>query len=125
MIGMNNSPIMVVFVIAAIISCSTTPQLLDVDNRDQIIKELNIIADNAREYYKKPVRLGGGGNTFFGWTLHPSFSATRYGRYRTIVSGQNITVIGTGITLGYDGINFVKVVLISGPNTITSITIDN
>ncbi len=98
---------------------------MDVINREKIISELNIIAENAQEYYKKPIHMGGGEYTFLGWTIHPSLAFTRYGRYSVTVSPQHITLVGTGITLGFDGKNFIKITMSAGPNSVTYTSIQN
>ena len=38
-------------------------------NREAIIADLTDIAIMAQKYYREPIKLGGGGNTFTGWTV--------------------------------------------------------
>ena len=116
---------MVAFAVITFISCSSTNQLLDVINREKIICGLRIIVEDAQAYYKKAANMGGGGYTFSGWTMHPALSASYYGRYSATVSPQHIVLVGTGVTLGFDGKNFVKITMFSGPNSVIYTSIQN
>ena len=38
-------------------------------NRDGVVSDLTNLASLAQTYYRKPTALGGGNNTFTGWTI--------------------------------------------------------
>ena len=83
----------------------------------------------AQQYYRKPVALGGGGNTFTGtvaWNIPPALDTTGNGIYtRTASAAQSVTIQGVGNETGNDGTTQVKVTMVVGPNSITSTTINN
>jgi len=94
-------------------------------NRDAVIADLTNLASLAQQYYRKPTALGGGGNSFTGWTIPPQLATTGNGTYTATVSAQSVTLVGTGNETGNDGSTPVKVTMVVGPTKITSTTIDN
>ena len=88
-------------------------------NRDGVISDLNDLGAMAQQYYKKPTSMGGGGNTFTGWTIPTGLDSTANGTYSATVAAQTVTITGTGTELGNDGSNPVQAQASVGPNTIT------
>jgi len=95
-------------------------------NRDAVIADLNNIGAYAQQYYRKPPSLGGGGNSFEGWTIPPSLATTGNGTYS--ISGEPqanvVTIVGTGNEIGNDGETKVKATAVVTPTNIT-VTINN
>jgi Tfp pilus assembly protein PilE len=79
-------------------------------NRNAVIQDLNTLAAKAQEYYKKPTSLGGGGNSFVGFTIPTGLSSNANGTYA--ISGSatatQIVFTGTGTETGNDGSTKVK-----------------
>ena len=94
-------------------------------NRDATISDLTNLASLAQQYYRKPTALGGGGNTFTGWTLPASLDTTGNGTYSVTVAAQTVTLVGTGNEKGNNGTSAVQVTMVVGPDRITSTTINN
>jgi Tfp pilus assembly protein PilE len=94
-------------------------------NRDAVISDLTTLAAMSQQYYRKPTAMGGGGNTFTGWTIPTSLQSTANGSYDETVTATAITLVGTGNELGNDGSDSVQVTMVVGPNQITSTTINN
>ena len=94
-------------------------------NRDAVISDLTTLAAMSQQYYRKPTAMGGGGNTFTGWTIPQSLESTANGSYAETVTANSITLVGTGNEIGNDGADSVQVTMVVAPNTITSTTIDN
>ncbi len=94
-------------------------------NRDAVISDLTNLASLAQQYYRKPQALGGGGNTFTGWTIPGTLDTTGNGVYTKTVAAQSVTLVGTGNENGNDGTGKVKVTMIVGPNSISSTSINN
>jgi Tfp pilus assembly protein PilE len=65
-------------------------------NRDGVVSDLNNLGAMAQQYYKKPTSMGGGGNTFTGWTLPAELDTTANGNYTVTVSAQSVTIQGYG-----------------------------
>ena len=97
-------------------------------NRDAVISDLTNLASMAQQYYRKPAALGGGGNTFTGWTVPAALDTTGNGVYPQsahTIAAQSVTLVGVGNEKGNDGTSNVKATMIVGPNSITSTTINN
>lgn len=93
-------------------------------NRDGLVSDLNNIGAFAQQYYRKPTALGGGGNSFSGWTIPPNLVTTGNGTYTATVAPTIVTIVGTGNEKGNDGTNKVKATAIITPDNIT-VTINN
>ena len=94
-------------------------------NRDAIIADCTNLASLAQQFYRKPTALGGGGNTFTGWTVPAALDTTGNGVYTAVVAAQSVTLTGTGNEKGNNGTTNVQATMIVGPNSITSTTINN
>jgi Tfp pilus assembly protein PilE len=94
-------------------------------NRDAVISDLTNLAALGQQYYRKPAALGGGGNTFTGWTIPTQLATTGNGTYTVTVAAQSLTIVGVGTELGNNGTSGVKATMVVGPNAITSTTINN
>ena len=93
-------------------------------NRDAVIADLNNIGAFAQQYYRKPTAMGGGGNSFTGWTIPPNLTKTANGTYTATVGATVVTIVGTGTETGNDGTNKVKATAVVTPTGIT-VTVDN
>ncbi len=94
-------------------------------NRDAVIADLNNIGAFAQQYYRKPTALGGGGNSFTGFTIPPSLVTTGNGSYSiSSTSATVITIVGTGNETGNDKTNKVKCTAVITPDNIT-VSINN
>ena len=94
-------------------------------NRNGVISDLINLTSLAQQHYRKPAALGGGANTFTGWTLPGQLDTTGHGTYSITVAAQSVTIVGTGIEKGNNGTSAVKVTMVVGANSITSTTINN
>jgi hypothetical protein len=94
-------------------------------NRDGVISDLNNLGAMAQQYYKKPLSMGGGGNTFTGWTIPTGLDSTANGLYPIPTVGpQVVTIIGTGTEPGTDPANPVQATCTVTPVTI-SVQVNN
>jgi hypothetical protein len=96
-------------------------------NRESLVADLTNIASMAQQYYRKPTALGGGNNTFTGWTVPSNLSQTPNMSTPVIatVSAASVTLVAVGTQTGNDGTTNVKVTMVLGPNIITSTTPNN
>ena len=88
-------------------------------NRDGVVSDLNNLGVMAQQYYKKPASMGGGANTFTGWTVPSQLDTTANGTYTTTVAAQTVTLVGTGTETGTDGTTKVKATATVTPTAIT------
>lgn len=93
-------------------------------NRDAVVSDLTNLASNAQQYYRKPTALGGGGNTFTGWTIPTNLVTTPNGSYSATVAAQSVTLVGIGNEIGNDGSDSVQVTMVVSPTDVTT-TINN
>lgn len=80
--------------------------------RNAMIADLVTIANIAQVYYRKPASLGGGGNSFIGFTIPETISSTRNGEYSCEVFPESVTIVGTGKQIGNDGTNKMKITVV-------------
>ena len=80
-------------------------------NRDAVISDLTNLASLAQQFYRKPEALGGGGNSFTGWTLPASLDTTGNGNYSVTNNGTNVVIVGTGNEKGTNGTTNVAVTM--------------
>jgi Tfp pilus assembly protein PilE len=92
-------------------------------NRDAVISDLTTIAAMAQQYYRKPVAMGGGGNTFTGFTIPTSLqqTANMSANVTPTVAAQTLTLVGTGTEDDPSNGNAkVGVTMVVNPNQIVS-----
>ena len=71
-------------------------------NRDGVTADLTNLGTMAQQYFRKPTAMGGGGNSFTGWTIPSHTDTTPNGIYSATVAGQSITIVGTGTEFNGD-----------------------
>jgi hypothetical protein len=108
-------------VIVALMIAVSIAMFLDqaaASNRDAISNDLVQFASRAQEYYRRPAVLGGGGGSFVGFTLG-TFTKNADGVFELdAITQPTMQIKGTGIELGYDSVNPVKLVIQVAPDSI-------
>ena len=93
-------------------------------NKSALVSDLQTIASMAQQYYRKPTAMGGGGNSFTGWTVPSSLKRTANMSADVTATitggGQGVTLVATGTEDGSDG-NKGTVTLYINPNNIDSV----
>ena len=79
-------------------------------NRDAIVNDLNNLGSLARKYYISTISLGGGNQSFNGWTIPDNLASNGNGSFSVTVSDQQVIINGLGIQTGKDGSTPVKVI---------------
>ena len=75
--------------------------------RDVLIEETTSLGVMALQYFKKPEELGGGGQSFVGWTIPPQMVQTINGNFMTAsIAADEVKITGTGseVVTGNDSI---------------------
>ena len=96
-------------------------------NRDSITSSLTNLGSLAQLYYRKPIALGGGGNSFINWTIPTSLSQTANMSAAvtpTVIAAQ-VTLVAVGTEVGNDGASKTKVTMVVSSSQITSTTVNN
>jgi hypothetical protein len=65
-------------------------------NKDGVVADNMNIAALAQQFYKKPTSMGGGNNTFTGFTIPTNLATTANGTYTAVVAAQSVTITGKG-----------------------------
>lgn len=89
--------------IAIIVSVETFGNNATAANRDNVIADLNNLISISIQHYKKPVTMGGGGNSFNTWNIPAGLDSSLNGTYFATPSDQTLFIIANGIELGNDG----------------------
>ena len=107
--------VMIIVGIAVVFSITLFRQRAIDSKRDLLINECGNLAMDAMKYYKKPSNLGGGGNSFVGWSIPDILTitatgnyTTTSGNYSTTIFSDSILIIGTGNDV-LNGADSVKV----------------
>lgn len=88
-------------------------------NQDAVVADCTTLASMAQQYYRKPTALGGGGNTFTGWTIPAQLAQTGNGTYTLTTPGAQQIVI-TGVGTETSDVGTVNVVMTIDPDEIVS-----
>ena len=81
--------------------------------RDILIEETTSLGVMAIQYFKKPQELGGGGQSFLGWSIPSQMVQTVNGNFMTAqIQADEVRIIGTGseVVTGSDSIKVETVV---------------
>jgi len=73
--------------------------------KDELVSQSLTIGSNAQQFYRRPLAMGGGGNTFdqggiggVGYTIPPKMESTANGIYETtVVEEQEVEITATPI----------------------------
>ncbi|MGB9774363.1 MAG: hypothetical protein ACP5JH_11190 [Bacteroidota bacterium] len=113
-------------------------------NRDAVINDLNNLAAQAQQWWRKPVEMGGGNRTFNGFHLDTRSSVNANGVYRLSTSASTtadaaptgadtlsisgnpnpLYIIGWGIETGRNGKNPVKVQATVYPDSVRTLVVN-
>ena len=70
-------------------------------NSDAVISDLTNLASMAQQYYRKPEAMGGGGNSFVGFSIPATLDTTANGVY-------TISTAGTATGISFQGVGNEK-----------------
>lgn len=91
-------------------------------NKDGLTADVVNLGSMAQQYYRKPAALGGGGNTFTGWTIPGTLDTTGNGTYAATVNAQSVSIVGTGNEKGANGSAVVITATVTPTNITTAVT---
>ncbi len=91
--------------------------------RDILIEETTTLGLMALQYFKKPAELGGGSNSFIGWTIPSQMVQTANGNFISTASPDELIITGTGTEI-VTGTDSIEVQTIVTANEINSIIIN-
>ena len=87
-------------------------------NKDGIVSDCTNLGAMAQQYYKKPSSMGGGANSFVGWSIPSGLDSTSNGTYAASgLAAGNATITGTPLESSYAW----TVVTTVSPTTITTV----
>ncbi len=96
-------------------------------SRDALLADLKKIASSAQEYFRKPAKLGGGGNSFKGFKVPDNLLKTENmsDPVSVVISKDFVTLEGVGKEIGNDGHSKTGFTIVVGPERIVSIILKN
>lgn len=107
-------------------------------NRQAVVGDLNNLAASALAFYKTPTTHGGGGNSWsadvdnvgnwlgYSYSTSTNTLSTGNGSYVLSVSGDVLTIVGTGNETGNDGSTDVQATItVTGATSAIATTINN
>ena len=89
--------------------------------RDLLIEETTSLGLMALQYFKKPAEIGGGSQSFIGWTIPLQMVTTANGNFTTsMVAADQVIITGTGteVVTGTDSIEVQTTVTANEINSI-------
>jgi len=89
--------------------------------RDLLIEETTSLGLMALQYFKKPAEIGGGSQSFIGWTIPSQMVTTANGNFTTsMVAADQVIITGTGteVVTGTDSIEVQTTVTANEINSI-------
>ena len=72
-------------------------------NKHAIREDMNVIAENARAYYLRPSFVGGGGNSYTGYSIPAKLRATENGTYTVTVGGGGTSIVLKAVSVDEGG----------------------
>ena len=86
-------------------------------NKSALVADLQTIGSMAQQYYRKPTAMGGGGNTFTGFSISPSLrqTANMNAEITTTVAAQSVKLVAIGTESDADS-GRAKATMTVGPN---------
>ncbi len=89
-------------------------------NKDGVVADNLNIASLAQQFYKKPTAMGGGNNTFTGFTIPSNLQTTANGTYTAVVAAASVTITGKGNVQDADGKVYQVVTTVTANNISTA-----
>jgi Tfp pilus assembly protein PilE len=80
-------------------------------NRDAVSADLQNLAAMAQQYFRRPASMGGGNQSFLGWTIPAQLDTNANGTYAITATDSStyVVITGTGTEVGNDGSANVQV----------------
>ena len=89
-------------------------------NKDSIASDCTNLAAMAQQYFKKPAAMGGGANSFVGWSIPSGLDSTANGTYAASgLAANNATITGTPLVSDY---NWTVITTVNSSSITTTIT---
>ena len=88
--------------------------------KDGVVSDCTNLGAMAQQYYKKPLSMDGGGNTFTGWLIPINLRTTANGTYVPTVAAQSVSIVGT--PTGGQGYNWIATTTVTPTSITTAIT---
>lgn len=104
--------------IAVVVGINVFTAQSEESTKDAIISDCTTLGAMAQQYFRKPTAMGGGGNSFTGWTIPASLDTTANGTYSVNVDNASQVTI-TGRPLAATGYTWTITTVVT-PTNVTS-----
>ncbi len=117
--------IILIFGFAAFVGINLNTVQSRESNRDAVYAGCVNLAALAQQYYRKPAAMGGGGQSFIGFSIPNSLETNVNGTYSIEnIESQTLSIVGIGIENGNDDETPIKIVMLISPNGIENIIVN-
>jgi len=71
--------------------------------KDELVTQSVVLGSNAQQFYRRPIAMGGGGNSFVNYIIPEKMSYTANGTYEASdIAADGVTITGSPIPAIYD-----------------------
>ena len=88
--------------------------------KDAIVSDCTTLGSMAQQYFRKPIAMGGGSNSFTNWSIPTNLDTTANGTYAITTPGSDANVVITGTPLSNSGYTWTIVTTVL-PTDVTSV----
>jgi hypothetical protein len=88
--------------------------------KDAIVSDCTTLGAMAQQYFRKPIAMGGGSNSFTNWAIPTNLDTTANGTYAITTPGSDANVVITGTPLSNSGYTWTIVTTVL-PTDVTSV----
>ena len=81
--------------IAVVVGINVFTAQSEESSKDAIVSDCTNLGAMAQQYFRKPTAMGGGGNTFTGYTIPENLDTTANGTYAPAVTATQVVITGS------------------------------
>lgn len=107
--------------IAVVVGINVFTAQSEESSKDAIVSDCTTLGAMAQQYFRKPTAMGGGSNSFTGWTIPSNLDTTANGTYSATVTGGGTGVTITGTPLAATGYSWTVTTAVTPTNITSSI----
>jgi hypothetical protein len=99
--------------VAVVVGINVFSAQSEESSKDAIVSDCTTLGAMAQQYFRKPISMGGGSNSFTNWSIPTNLDTTANGTYAITTVGDDNEVVVTGSPLANTGYNWTIVTTIT------------
>ena len=108
--------------IAVVVGINVFTAQSEESTKDAIVSDCTNLGAMAQQYFRKPVAMGGGGNSFVNYAIPPQLDTTANGTYAITTAGSATGVTITGSPLTATSYTWTIVTAVTPMNVVSTYT---